>query len=640
MRYRRGTAGAPALAGSVRAFLRSESAPAAAIVFAVAAALLWANLVDPASYRSFWQTDVAFSIGGHAVGADLRGWINDGAMTLFFLAIGLEAKRELDLGELRERGRLAIPVTAAVGGMVGAVATYLLITRGHAGMSGWGVAVSTDTALALGILTLTTGGRAPRVRVFLLTVAVVDDLLALLVIIVAYTGPVDVRALGVAIALFGLLYALGRAPGSWRTPGAAIVAAGIWLALHRSGVDPVIAGLAIGLVTAAYPPARDGLERATRLARSFREQPTPARADSVRSSVTAAISANERLQHRLHPWTSWVIVPLFALANAGVRVDGAALGAAAHSAVTWAIVAAYALGKPAGLLCASWLASRRRVLGQVPIVTWPALTGGAAAAGVGFTVALLVADRAFSGALLEQAKIGVLATALLAPLSASAVFQVMRRLPADLRRRQLSATAGRLVDLAAEVDPQRDHVRGPHDAPVTIVEYGDFECRECGRAERALRDRHGHGLRYVFRHLPLADVHPDAQQAAEAAEAAGAQGAFWPMHDLLHLHRGRLTTERLRRYAERLGLEVERFLDDLRERRHAERVAVDVGSAAASGVSGTPTFFVNGRRHHGAYDLESLSAAVAAAAALAVSLPATAAHTTGAGSPAAEPSSA
>jgi len=625
-------------AGSVRTFLRAESGAAVAILVAVVAALLWENVLGPASYRSFWQTEVGLSVGGHAVGATLRAWINEGAMTLFFLVIGLEAKRELDVGELRERERLAIPVTATAGAMVAAAATYLLVTRGHAGMGGWGVVVSTDTALALGILTLATGGRAPRVRVLLLTVVVVDDLLALLVIVFAYSGPIDVLALGVAVALFGVLYVLGWAPGAWRTAAATIVAAGIWVALHESGVDPVIAGLAIGLVTAAYPPARAGLERATRLARSFREQPTAARADSVRSSLTAAISANERLQHRLQPWTSWVIVPVFALANAGVRVDGAALGAAAHSRVTWAIVAAYTLGKPLGLLGGSWLASRRRVLGHAPIVTWPEMTGGAAAAGVGFTVALLVADRAFSGPLLEQAKIGVLATALVAPVSVSAVFLLARGLPAEVRRRQLLATAGPIVDLAAEVDPLRDHVRGPHDAPVTIVEYGDFECRDCGQAERALRGRHGDRLRYVFRHLPLADVHPDAQRAAEAAEAAAAQGAFWPMHDLLHAHGGRLTLEHLRRYAERLELDVERFLDDLRDRRHARRVAEDVDTAAASGVSGTPTFFVNGRRHPGAYDGGPLGAAVAAA--LAVASPATDPGSSPTGAPAAEPSSA
>jgi Na+/H+ antiporter NhaA len=608
------------LAAPVRSYLHAESGAAVTIVVAVAAALLWANLAPAGSYPSFWHTEVAFSIGGHAVTADLRGWINEGLMTLFFLVVGLEAKRELDLGELRERTRLTMPVMASVGGMAAAGGTYLLITRGHAGAVGWGAAVSTDTALALGALTVASLGRTQRVRVFLLTVVVVDDLLALLLIALAYNARIDAPALAGALALFGLLYGTRWLPETWRTPAAALVATGIWLALFESGVDPVVAGLAIGLITGAHPPARDGLERTSELARSFREQPTPALAYSARASMTAAISANERLQYRLHPWTSRVIIPLFAAANTGVRVDGHLIAAAVRSPITWGIVAAYGLGKPLGILGAAWLASRRALGGRPAIVTWPALTGGAAAAGIGFTVSLLVADRAFAGTALDEAKVGVLATALIAPLSAAAAFYVMRHLPADVRRRQLSATAGQLVDLADDVDSRRDHTRGRADAPVTLVEYGDFECPYCGRAEPAVREllaRHGGELRYVFRHLPLTEVHPHAQQAAEAAEAAGAQGAFWPMHDVLFAHQRGLELEDLRRYAECLGLDVERFLDDLRQRRHALRVTEDVQGADASGVSGTPTFFLNGRRHHGAYDLASLTAAVAAAAAAA-----------------------
>jgi protein-disulfide isomerase len=188
-------------------------------------------------------------------------------------------------------------------------------------------------------------------------------------------------------------------------------------------------------------------------------------------------------------------------------------------------------------------------------------------------------------------------------------------LPSRLRTRALLGTAESIVDLAAPVDPQRDHVRGPEDAPVTVVEYGDFECPYCGMAEPTIRELlAGRGdVRYVWRHLPLSDVHPEAQMAAEAAEAAAEQGAFWEMHDLLFRHQDALRPGELVRYAGELGLDVERFRDDLRRRTRAARVAEDVDSADLSGVSGTPTFFINGRRHYGAYDITTLTAAVTTA---------------------------
>jgi protein-disulfide isomerase len=207
----------------------------------------------------------------------------------------------------------------------------------------------------------------------------------------------------------------------------------------------------------------------------------------------------------------------------------------------------------------------------------------------------------------------VLVAAVLAALAGWAVFRVTGRLPAQVRARQLVGTAEELLDLSDDVDPARDRIRGSDEAQVTLVEYGDYECSYCGQAEvviRDLLDSFGDQLRYVWRHLPLNDVHLSAQMAAEAAEAAAAQGAFWGMHDKLLDHQAELTAPDLERYAEELGLDVERFWEELRRREYAPRVAEDVASADASGVSGTPTFFINGRRHHGAYDTASLTAAV------------------------------
>ncbi len=250
-----------------------------------------------------------------------------------------------------------------------------------------------------------------------------------------------------------------------------------------------------------------------------------------------------------------------------------------------------------------------------PPVGWAAVAGGGTIAGIGFTVSLLISSLAFRGTQLEQAKLGVLSAALCASLVTWLVFRATARLPKTLRARALLGTAEVLVDLAVPVDDEHDHVRGPEDAPVTLVEYGDFECPFCGQAERVIRELMSDfgDLRYVWRHLPLNDVHPHAQVAAEAAEAAAEQGAFWEMHDLLFDHQDALRPGDLVGYAAQLGLDVERFADDLRRHAGAGRVAEDVDGADLSTVSGTPTFFVNGRRHYGAYDVGTLSGAVRAA---------------------------
>jgi protein-disulfide isomerase len=390
----------------------------------------------------------------------------------------------------------------------------------------------------------------------------------------------------------------------------------VWVALFESGIDPVIAGLAVGLVTTANLPTRTRLEQVTTLTRSFREQPTPELARSAQRSVASAISANERLQYRLHPWTSYVIVPLFALANVGIHVDGALLSDAMTSPITLGILFGYVVGKPVGVIGASWLASRPWLGGTPLALSWPTLAGGAVVAGVGFTVSLLISSIAFHGQQLEEAKLGVLAAAAVASLGAWAVFSAIRHLPESVRARQIRGTREDILDLSDDVDPERDHIRGSERALVTLVEYGDYQCPYCGQAERVIRElleSFGDDLRYVWRHLPLSDVHEHAQMAAEATEAAAAQGAFWEMHDILLQHQDELLPSDLTRYAQELGLDVDRFVDDLRRRSHAARVADDVATADASGVAGTPTFFINGRRHQGAYDVATLTAAVESA---------------------------
>ena len=605
------TAWARNLAAPVRDYLSTETVGALALLGAVVAALIWAN-VAPHSYTSVWGTEFSLRIGSWSLHATLREWVNQGLMTFFFLVVGLEAKRELDLGELRERRRLALPVVAAIGGAAGAIIVYLVINAGGPGAHGWGTAMSTDTAFALGILALI-ARRGERLRVFLLSLAVVDDLIALVVLGVAYTTNISVTALVVAIVLYATIVLLRFAPFPARQPVAVVLAVGLWIAMFKSGIDPVVSGLAVGLALSAYEPGRENLERVTELSRSFREQPTPELAWRAQQSVASAISPNERLQYDLHPWTSYLIVPVFALANAGIVFNSSLISDAVTSPITIGIVAGYVLGKPLGILISSWLATHPRTLSLRLPISWPILSGGAAVAGIGFTVSLLIANRAFSGRELDEAKIGVLASAVLASLIGFGVFRVVRRLPEALRARQIARTESELLDLADDVDADRDHIRGPEEAPVTLLEYGDFECPYCGQAEpivRELLQSFGADLRYVFRHLPLADVHPSAQMAAEAAEAAGAQGKFWEMHDLLLDHQDELNPPALRRYADDLGLDADRFWEDVRTREFAPHIAEDVRTADESGVAGTPTFFINGRRHQGAYDVDTLNTAV------------------------------
>jgi Na+/H+ antiporter NhaA len=594
----------------LRAYVRTESGSAVVLVAGIVAALTWAN-VDMASYQKVWGTDFSIALGRYGISEDIQTWVNSGLMTFFFLVVGLETRREFDLGDLRDRRRFVLPLVAGVAGMLIPIGIYLLVNLGRPSVHGWGVAMSTDSALALGVLAVLGRDIPDRMRVFVLTVFVVDDLAALVVIAVAYSGQISVMPLVVAAAAFALLLLAVR----FRLqPQVVFVGLGIvmWGALRAGGVDPIVAGLAIGLAAPAYTPARGELQAATGLVRRFREQPTPELARSARVGLSSALSPNERLQTFYHPWTSYVIVPLFALANAGIVINGAFLKHAYTAPVTLGVLAGYVAGKPIAVVSSSWAVTRFSRGRIRPPIGGAAVTASGTIAGIGFTVALLIAARAFHGRELDEAKLGALTAALLAALLTSAVLRITTFLPAQRRTRALLGDPHLIQDLIPAVDPERDHLRGPHHATITVIEFGDFECPYCGQAEPAVRELlTDTTIRYIWRHLPLTDVHPRAQLAAEAAEAAAAQNAFWPMHDLLLQHQDALTRADLTRYASELHLDTIRFSNDLEESTFAARVARDVESADLSGVSGTPTFFINGLRHYGAYDLNTLTTAIA-----------------------------
>ncbi|MEU8157046.1 Na+/H+ antiporter NhaA [Micromonospora sp. NPDC048986] len=589
--------------------MRIESGSAGVLVAAIVAALFWAN-IDLGSYEAVWRTALSVRIGHLEVSRDLQTWINSGLMTLFFLVVGLEARREFDLGDLRDRRRFVLPCVAGLIGMLIPVLIFLAINRGGPGAHGWGVAMSTDTALALGLLALLGRGVPDQVRIFLLTVFVVDDLIALIVIALVYSDDIAVMPIVVAVAAFAVMAAI-RAGGVRRGWAYVPVAVVMWGALLVSGVDPVVAGLAIGLTAIAYSPGRTELEKVSGLFRSFREQPTPTLARTASIGLANTLSPNDRLQRIYHPWSSYVIVPLFGLANAGISIDGPFLTQALASPVTWGVLLGYVVGKPLAVIGTSagltWL-SRGRIR---PAVGWAGVLGSGTIAGVSFTVSLLVASLAFTGDQLAEAKVGVLGAAIVSSALTWITFRVTNALPQDKRIPALFGDMTELIDLTPAVDEQQDHVRGPAGASVTLVQYGDFQCPYCGTAEPVVRQLLGDAdLRFVWRHLPLSDVHPQARLAAEAAEAAAAQGKFWQMHDLLLGHQDELDSTALIRYAGDLGLDQRRFSDDLASQAHADRIDSDIDSADDSGVSGTPTFFINGRRHYGAYDITALTAAI------------------------------
>jgi Na+/H+ antiporter NhaA len=518
----------------------------------------------------------------------------------------MEVRRELQMGELTQRSRLSIPAVAALAGLVLPAAIYLAFNAGGAGANGWGIPIATDTAFLLGALALAGPRASTQLRVFLLSLSVVDDIGALTVIAVFYSDDIDLVALAIAALCILAFQVLARLQ-VWRGPAYFAVGVAMWLAMNASGVHATIGGVVLGLLVSAYPPRREEVESAGLLARAFRQSPQVSMARQAKLSVERAISPNERIGALLVPWSGYVVVPVFALANAGVHFSTDLLARAATSPITIGVFVALVVGKLVGVGGAAALAVRLGMGSLPPGVPLGSVWGGAALSGLGFTVSLFVADLAFPDTeLRDEAMVGILAAAVVAAALGLGLFRwLSRRDPVP------EPTGARRLD--PPVDAERDHVRGPAGAPLELVEFGGLECPFCGRATgvvEELRHRFGDDLRYVFRHLPLPEVHPHGELAAEATEAAGAQGAFWAMHDRLFAHQDQLEAGDLLDHAAALGLDLGRFAQDLGDGTFSARVRADVTSAEASGVTGTPTFFVNGVRHEGPTDTDALAAAL------------------------------
>ena len=578
-----------------------ENTAAALLLAATVIAIVWANSPWAQSYSDFWGTQVGLRVGDVRAELSVQHLVNDGLMTFFFFTVGLEVKSQFTIGELTDRARAAVPVIAALAGLVVPAVVFLSFNPAGDDARAWGVVISTDTAFLVGALAIV-GPQCPaRLRTFLLTLAVVDDVGALLVIALFYSDHVSVVPLLVAVALLAALVAVRWLPAG-RGPAYSALAFALWLALLLGGVHPTLAGVAVALLVPVFTPERQRVEQAVEVIRAFRQSPNSEYARAATRSLRDSISINERLQTGFGPYVSYLVLPVFALANAGVHLDAATVAAALHSPLTWGVVVGLVGGKFVGIAGAT-AAVRATGLGVLaPGLTLRRVAGGAALSGIGFTIALFIIDLAISDpARQDQARVGVLAASVLALALGWVTFQVTDRLSPPVA---VGAT------LIRDVDPDRDHLRGNPNAPLTLVEYGDFECPFCSRATGSIDEVRAYfgddRLRYVWRHLPQERVHPHAVDAARASEAAALQGRFFEMATRMFEFQDFLEWEHVYRYADGIGLDIARFDEDVHSAKVLHRVQDDAQDAELMDLGSTPTFFVNGRRHEGPWDAASL----------------------------------
>ncbi|RFA13538.1 Na+/H+ antiporter NhaA [Subtercola boreus] len=583
-----------------RGFSDSEKTAAALLLIATVLALVWANLPLGSSYDDFWHSTISLQVGTNMLELDFRSLVNEGLMTLFFFVVGLEVKREFALGELSVWSRAVVPVSAAVAGLAIPAVIFVLINDQGPATRAWGVVISSDTAFLLGALAIV-GPRLPgHLRTFLLALAVVDDIGALAVIAVFYTDEVHFVPLIVAAVTLVGIWAL-RYVTFAQGPLYVVLSIVVWVALLASGVQPTLGGVAIALLIPVFTPRRMEVERAAELSRAFRQSPNPAYAQAAVRGLLNSVSVNDRLHTLYIPYTSFLILPIFALANAGVHLSAETLGAAIRSPLTWGVIAGLVIGKLVGITGITALIRMFKVGVLAPGLTLGRIAGGAALSGIGFTISLFIIDLAIEDPRLQdEARVGVLAASLIAFVLGWAIFRIVDRVQPPSR---LSLV------LARPVDPARDHIRGPVDAPLTLVEYGDFECPFCSRATGSIdevRAHFGESLRYVWRHLPLTRVHPHALLAARASEAAANQGKFFELAPIMFAHQDALELDDLLGYAASLELDLDRFEEDMRSSEVVNRVRDDAIDAELMDVHSTPTFFICGKRHSGPYDAATL----------------------------------
>ena len=409
-------------------FMRVEAAGGIVIVAAAVMALIWANVLTD-SYADFWSTDLTLDLDFLTLEETLHGWVNDALMVIFFFVVALEIKREAVLGELRDPRRAALPVIAALGGMIVPALIFTAINAGGVGAKGWGIPVATDIAFALGVLALL-GNRIPvQLKIFLLTLAVADDIGGILIIAVFLSDDLSIAwLLGAGATVVGILV---MQRGGIR-PIVAYVPVGIvlWLCVFESGVEATIAGVVLGLLTPAHPlyqqrglaaSLRDHLDAYDEaVAQPDSPQSQEEEAEALRSMEHLArevLSPLERLEEAVQPWSAFLIIPVFALANAGIVLTGDILTDALESELAWGVFLGLVVGKVVGVTGFSLLAVRLGVATKPAVISWPDVAGVALLSGVGFTVAIFIAGLSFSDPILvENAKIGIFTASLVAAL--------------------------------------------------------------------------------------------------------------------------------------------------------------------------------------------------------------------------------
>jgi Na+/H+ antiporter NhaA len=567
------------------------------------AALVWANVPD-AGYETFWHLPFGFLLGDVQVQLDLRHWANEALMAFFFALLTLEVRRELEMGELREWRRAIVPFVAAVVGLVVPALVYVGFTWGTDVVGGWGVVVSTDTAFALGMLALVGRAMPPQLRVFLVTLAVADDVGALGVIAFAYTDDFDPLPLLLAAGGLGAI-ALMRRLRVWRGLVYLLPSVAVWAGFLLSGAHATLAGVAIALLLPIFPTHHDDVRRAQSQVRAFQMSPSADHARTAEDSLARAVSMNERAHRALSPYVTWVILPVFALANAGVRITRESLADAFTSRLTWGIVAGLVLGKAVAISLSTWAMARVRPGALGPGLRMSHVAGVSILAGMGFTISLFVADLAFvDPGDVSRARIGVIAASALAAVLGAVAFGTLSR-----RERRLAPDLRRAV---RPLDPARDPVLGdPDRAVLTVVSYGNYATPYSPYANEMLgemRRRFGSQVVFTFRHLVLGQ--PFGREAALAHEAAGRQGRFWEMHDEL-LREAPIENERqIRRAAARAGLNLRRFEQDRRDVVGAARVDEDLADASTMQLRQTPAYFIDDVLYDGPIDADSVIAAV------------------------------
>lgn len=589
----------------LRRFLALQSSGAVVLLIATGVALLWANLAHE-SYDRFWHTEVGITAGDAGLEMSLQHWINDGLMALFFFLVSLEVKKDFVLGELRNWRHASLPLLAAVFGLVLPAVIFVLINLGGDHIGAWGVVISTDTAFVIGILAAF-GARIPaQLRVFLLALAVVDDIGALLVIAFVYTGALDIVWTLIALGIAAVVFVAQRRQ-VWR--GGVYLALGLllWLAVLQSGVHATIAGVVLALLLPVFPPQRESVSRTEELTQRFRRSPNAAKGKAAAEGILSSVSVNDRFQLTLARTVTFAVVPVFALANAGVLITGESLHHAFTSTLTWGIIVSLIAGKFFGVLLAPFFGRLLR-LGELPAgLKTRHIASGALLTGIGFTISLFIVDLAVKDPVAQSdARIGVIAGSLLAAVLGSGALALTARYDA--------AHAPKRTELSRPIDPRRDHLIGSPAARCSLVEYGTFGAFDDLPAEDVVTqvlDHYEGDLVFVFRHLrPEGDGTPE--QTPEALEAVAAQspGLFWAMRSELNRmsEHDALDDRQILRAAVNIGANLSRLEDDLRRSEWRGRVSEDYLDAETLGLTRRPTFFVNGLIYSGPLEAAAIIA--------------------------------